>query len=517
MLRRQCTPHYKLDVIRLAVRTLLGLGKGERAAGKKKARALIGISYDELERMKTSTDVWTENTYPLVDARMTRDDCVATIKRHGIPVPPKSSCVFCLSGDTEVVTRKGIKPIRDLAGGVHELLIPTKGKLGGLSSNGSFREAQVKAFGKQALYEVSLARGRSKKTIHATAEHRWFVAPGAQWSEIETSERTTLDLLPGDKLRPLVASPVPAEKDLMMRVAVAQGFVFGDGSVSPQDNRPACVAIYASKDEALIPFLNGLGTSDARHRENTAGERAFVYGLPRTWKELPSIGESRSFLLSWLAGYFAADGTVNKSGKQAVLYSASLENVKFARDVAAVCGIGYMPIRSRIRIGFGVARPLHCLGLQLDRLPEWFFILTHHRRRAEALRDKRRNMPWQVVSVNDLGIAEDVFCAVEVGAFGLADDLMTGNCPYHSDAQWLWIKQNDHDAWQRACAVDEAIRDPDSKKILAGKEKQAAYLHRSRLPLAQVDFEAKARADKAQTRLFEQDGFVNECEGLCGV
>lgn len=94
MLRRQCTNEFKLVPIRKKVRELLGLDSGERA-GDKRAVALIGISLDEAIRMKPSRDAYIENTYPLVEARLTRLDCVKFLKENALPVPVKSACRFC--------------------------------------------------------------------------------------------------------------------------------------------------------------------------------------------------------------------------------------------------------------------------------------------------------------------------------------------------------------------------------------------------------------------------------------
>ena len=59
----------------------------------------IGISLDEFQRVKPNLDpdtlYWKVNTFPLIDLRMDRQDCINVIKQAGIPVPPKSSCYFC--------------------------------------------------------------------------------------------------------------------------------------------------------------------------------------------------------------------------------------------------------------------------------------------------------------------------------------------------------------------------------------------------------------------------------------
>lgn len=95
LLRRQCTREYKLDPIRKHIRQRLGLEPGQRAAGKFRVRCLLGISLDEAQRMKTNEDVWVENCYPLIDARLRREDCLGILAEHGIPIPVKSACVFC--------------------------------------------------------------------------------------------------------------------------------------------------------------------------------------------------------------------------------------------------------------------------------------------------------------------------------------------------------------------------------------------------------------------------------------
>lgn len=94
MIHRQCTGEYKLVPIQRKVRELLGL-KPRQRAGAKKATALIGISLDEAHRMKPSRVPYIENTYPLVDAGIRRDECIRIIKKAGVPVPRKSACVFC--------------------------------------------------------------------------------------------------------------------------------------------------------------------------------------------------------------------------------------------------------------------------------------------------------------------------------------------------------------------------------------------------------------------------------------
>jgi hypothetical protein len=55
----------------------------------------LGIAYDEVERIKPSLDPKVTSDFPLVDEKMTRDDCRRIIEREGFPVPVKSGCYFC--------------------------------------------------------------------------------------------------------------------------------------------------------------------------------------------------------------------------------------------------------------------------------------------------------------------------------------------------------------------------------------------------------------------------------------
>lgn len=78
-------------------------------------------------------------------------------------------------------------------------------------------------------------------------------------------------------------------------------------------------------------------------------------------------------------------------------------------------------------------------------------------------------------------------------------------CPYHDDMEWKWLKENEPDSFREAVLVDKAVRTiPEARGSLNGE----AYLHRSRKPLAEVDFDGTPDYD---------DYMASECEGLCGV
>ncbi len=96
MLMRQCTADYKIKPVVKKIRELLGYSKGQRVSLNTKVEMLLGISTDELRRMRMNKLRYIENQYPLInDLEMSRQDCIAWMKDNGYPMPTKSACYFC--------------------------------------------------------------------------------------------------------------------------------------------------------------------------------------------------------------------------------------------------------------------------------------------------------------------------------------------------------------------------------------------------------------------------------------
>jgi hypothetical protein len=92
LLGRSCTADYKIAPILKNLRRLCGIKRGEK---KVQITQWIGISYDEIQRMKPSRDKWTQHRWPLIELEMRRHDCIAWLKKHGFPEPPRSACTYC--------------------------------------------------------------------------------------------------------------------------------------------------------------------------------------------------------------------------------------------------------------------------------------------------------------------------------------------------------------------------------------------------------------------------------------
>jgi hypothetical protein len=92
LLGRSCTADYKITPILQNLRRLCSIKRGEKQV---QITQWIGISYDEIQRMKPSRNAWTQHRWPLIELEMRRHNCIAWLKKHGFPEPPRSACSYC--------------------------------------------------------------------------------------------------------------------------------------------------------------------------------------------------------------------------------------------------------------------------------------------------------------------------------------------------------------------------------------------------------------------------------------
>ncbi len=76
-------------------------------------------------------------------------------------------------------------------------------------------------------------------------------------------------------------------------------------------------------------------------------------------------------------------------------------------------------------------------------------------------------------------------------------------CPYHTNAEWREMKDNDPESWAEAVAYDAKIRG-------ATKDDGRLFVHRSCKPLEEVDLSTPE--DHGQMNFFDE-----ECTGMCGL
>lgn len=337
----------------------------------------------------------------------------------------------CLQGDTGVITWEGTFPIRDLAGGTHRLL-----------TSAGWQDAPVQSFGVQRLWRVELQRNGVKKEIFATQGHRWFAitknGPGRRRGSSASSplpptmgrdgrrEFTTDQLLPGYALATVT---LPAGRNIKPSPwGIAHGIVYGDGTLA-HAAKWSRVTLYGEKDAPLRQYFP-LSPATPTHDPSRNVQGVLVDRLPRFFKSFPSLDEPPTYLYGWLAGYFAADGCVDKDGFPS-LASAWRTNLEFVQLICNRLGIKTYAIKKQVRLGKGRhPAPLYSLGFVRSTLNESFFLTDVHRERWLAHRSATERQRWVVVSVEPTDRTEEVYCAVVPGThdFALEDHILTGNC-----------------------------------------------------------------------------------------
>ncbi|MAL09353.1 MAG: hypothetical protein CMF74_06790 [Maricaulis sp.] len=96
MLMRQCTRDYKILPLYRKLKRLMGY-RWRQHVNKKKwhAEVLIGISSDEMQRVKENKLPYASNVYPLIEKDISRAQCLEWMKKNNYPEPPRSACTFC--------------------------------------------------------------------------------------------------------------------------------------------------------------------------------------------------------------------------------------------------------------------------------------------------------------------------------------------------------------------------------------------------------------------------------------
>lgn len=135
--------------------------------------------------------------------------CRANLAKY---VKPQHLSGYCFTGDTEFLTRDGVRTFADTVGSTVEVLTmkePLGRGASPVAKSGYWVEAPVESFGEQAVLSVTLRRGKDRKVIRATREHEWFVSDDAKSAKRLTARKVTTDsLAPGMAMASLLPMPV---------------------------------------------------------------------------------------------------------------------------------------------------------------------------------------------------------------------------------------------------------------------------------------------------------------------
>jgi len=317
----------------------------------------------------------------------------------------------CFAKETRVLTRQGWKTFEDLGEGPARLV----------TEQGKWVNAEIKKFGTQPLMKVTYkdcTPYKKKWEVYATPGHDWIVDNHYGRKLVKTE-----DLKVGDRI-PLVRGKNSSKR--LCPQGIQHGLTYGDGTRPSTHEGGASLELIGDtlrECRKYFPLNDTIDVSD---------NQLSVRNLPRFFKDLPDINESKSYLMGFLAGWIAADGSVSKAEGSVLLFNKDREVLLKAKDMAAVCGFRTTdPRLVREKSPFdGSDKPLWALSFRLCDNPKILVIREDHKAKLKERDTKKYNREAKILSVEKTDRVEEVWCAVVPGthSFVIEGNALVGNC-----------------------------------------------------------------------------------------
>jgi hypothetical protein len=315
----------------------------------------------------------------------------------------------CFSGETRVVTRAGVFPIRELSGRTVDVL----------SEGGVYRPASFRCYGKQRLWEVHTEDG----VLFATDKHRWPVWDTKQKKIVW---KVTKDLK--NKKIPRVVAARP-EKNEDFWAGVRHGIVFGDGTLS-NEGRQAHVLLHTREKQQLARYFEGhCATITPHHQEKYLG----VYGLDPSLKSPPKDDASSNYWYGFTCGLLATDGSVSKRDGCVTLNQKAPEVLLEISKRLPWFGLLGGKVREYQHWSNLTKQeePINVLNLNKQYLLPEDFVRPDQKMSFEEKFEKTSYGKFIAVKkVTPTDRIEDVFCCTEpeTKSFVIEHGVLTGNC-----------------------------------------------------------------------------------------
>src|SRR5439155_9742121 len=189
-------------------------------------------------------------------------------------------------------------------------------------------------------------------------------------------ERSTNELRPGHGLCWSFTHRVLSGIERLSPFGIAHGIAYGDGT---RFYKGSAVDLHGTKDAELLKWFPLSHTYQCERTDRQGRRQGYlkVVDLPAYFKARPSLDESPSYLVGWLAGYFAADGCVATDGT-VLINSSDRDNLEFVRRVCNRLGIGTYGISEQRRRGIGQSEPSSVYRIHFvnEDLSEDFFLIS---------------------------------------------------------------------------------------------------------------------------------------------
>lgn len=311
----------------------------------------------------------------------------------------------CFRRNTEFWTTEGIKSFQDFEDGDRVII----------RGNNCWKEATVKNFGPQQLWKLSVRKGSATRTIFTTENHRWLAKTkkGDPSQKFSFKIKTTSELEEKFPLK-MFSKRTNMHYINLCPIGLQHGIVFGDGTYNKAINN-CHVELFGNKIELAQYF-------SSRRLGNK------ISGLPKNWKELPTLDMNKEYLLGFLAGWFATDGSISQNSSMTIT-NKSEDVLKWARAAFFKLDIQTYNIKLDREISPYTGEESHLYKMVIERryIPEKFFCRSDQHDRFTA---QKQVFDWRVSSVEQTNFVEDVWCVVEPEneEFTLECGILTKNC-----------------------------------------------------------------------------------------
>jgi hypothetical protein len=317
----------------------------------------------------------------------------------------------CFAGETEFITKNGIKRFDEVSGQDVEVL----------GRDGSFYKAHVNKYESQPLYKVTMCNGNE---YYATENHRWITVSKSGDDVI----KTTKELMSMKQIRFRYSKRYDLEDLKPELEGIYHGFIYGDGTYRKNLDK-TIMLLCGYKKDFMLPLVN----QDTKEHKiyDCANNVTEVCYFDKSYKQLPNIKNcSDEYLLGFLSGYIAADGNVSASGRIDIM-SAKEESMTGLRDICARLGLRTSKVRMFVHdTNYKKNAILYHLRIS-PGLPIKHYINTKQRQIVElgSLLHKERKLTG-VKSVELTDKVEEVYCVDEPihHEFTLGGGELTKNC-----------------------------------------------------------------------------------------
>jgi DNA polymerase-1 len=324
----------------------------------------------------------------------------------------------CFAGDTEYLTRDGIRTLADSVGETVEVW-----------GGDDWVKAEIRSFGQQELQKIVLApRGRRtdyREVVYATPRHRWELIDGL----------LTVDIRVGD-IVPMSApvSDIDINSD---NTGLIHGLMYADGGLTAY-GKPNLRGEYRHQmrlcgAKARYAFL----FDNVTYPASCGGDPQVYLKHTTNFKELPDT-DSPEYIRSFIFGWADLDGTRNSTDRARCLITTREKDVEWLIKNAAlggyvVTGVTSQPVRSE----WARTTTTTCWNVTLWSLEK-----------NDDPKTRKRFNAWRVESIEPVDGTHEVYCAVvpDVERFTLRNGVFTSNCAF--EYKWFDVHARGECEWQ---------------------------------------------------------------------